>query len=81
MLVRVRRVSILPLIAVFAMNPAVMQNATDDKNYEIHFAPSAVSHRDELGVGREVLVRATFEGMRYMAQSVNPARPKDEEEK
>ncbi|HEY4676623.1 MAG TPA: DUF5666 domain-containing protein [Candidatus Angelobacter sp.] len=58
-----------------------VQNATDDKNYEIHFAPSAVSHRDELGVGREVLVRATFEGMRYMAQSVNPARPKDEEEK
>jgi hypothetical protein len=56
-----------------------VQNATDDKNYEIHFAPSAISHRDELGVGRDVLVRATFEGARYMAQSVNLAKSQDEE--
>jgi hypothetical protein len=58
-----------------------VQNSTDDKNYEIHFAPSAVSNRNELGVGRDVLVRATFEGARYMAQSVNPTRTADEEEK
>ncbi|MGC2744987.1 MAG: DUF5666 domain-containing protein [Candidatus Angelobacter sp.] len=56
-----------------------VQNTTDDKNYEIHFAPSAVAHRDELGVGRDVLVRATFEGTRYMAQSVNPTKAQDEE--
>jgi hypothetical protein len=56
-----------------------VQNSTDDKNYEIHFAPSAVSNRDELGVGRDVLVRATFEGARYMAQSVNPTRTRDED--
>jgi len=56
-----------------------VQNTTDDRNYEIHFAPSAVSHRDELGVGRDVLVRATFEGTRYMAQSVNPTRVRDED--
>jgi hypothetical protein len=56
-----------------------VQNSTDDRNYEIHFAPSAVSHRDELGVGRDVLVRATFEGTRYMAQSVNPTRAAEEE--
>jgi len=56
-----------------------VQNSTDDKNYEIHFAPSAVANRSELGVGRDVLVRATFEGARYMAQSVNPMRASDEE--
>ncbi|MGB8129337.1 MAG: DUF5666 domain-containing protein [Candidatus Angelobacter sp.] len=56
-----------------------VQNSTDDKNYEIHFAPSAVTNRNELGVGRDVLVRATFEGTRYMAQSVNPTKSPDEE--
>ena len=58
-----------------------VQNTTDDKNYEIHFAPSAVANRNELGVGRDVLVRATFEGTRYMAQSVNPTRAPEPEEK
>src|SRR5882724_3440241 len=56
-----------------------VQNNTDDKNYEIHFAPAAVSDRSNLGVGRDVLVRATFEGARYMAQSVSPARAPDED--
>ncbi len=56
-----------------------VQNSTDDKNYEIHFAPSAVTNRNELGVGRDVLVRATFEGARYMAQSVNPTKSPDED--
>lgn len=56
-----------------------VQNSTDDKNYEIHFAPQAVTNRNELGVGRDVLVRATFEGTRYMAQSVNPTKSPDEE--
>jgi hypothetical protein len=56
-----------------------VQNSTDDKNYEIHFAPSAVANRNELGVGRDVLVRATFEGARYMAQSVNPTKVADED--
>jgi hypothetical protein len=56
-----------------------VQNSTDDKNYEIHFAPSAVANRNELGVGRDVLVRATFEGTRYMAQSVNPTKTGDED--
>ena len=58
-----------------------VQNTTDDKNYEIHFAPSAVANRNELGVGRDVLVRATFEGTRYMAQSVNTTRAAEPEEK
>jgi hypothetical protein len=58
-----------------------VQNSTDDKNYEIHFAPQAVTNRNELGVGRDVLVRATFEGTRYMAQSVNPTRAPEPDEK
>jgi hypothetical protein len=55
-----------------------LQNSTDDRNYEIHFAPEAITDRNNLGVGRDVLVRATFEGTRYTAQSVNLTR-KDEE--
>jgi len=55
-----------------------LQNSTDDRNYEIHFSPESVTDRSNLGVGRDVLVRATFEGTRYTAQSVNLTR-KDEE--
>jgi len=55
-----------------------LQNSTDDRNYEIHFAPEAITDRSSLGVGRDVLVRAKFEGTRYTAQSVNLTR-KDEE--
>jgi hypothetical protein len=56
-----------------------LQNSTDDRNYEIHFAPDAVTDRANLGVGRDVLVRATFEGTRYTAQSVNLNRKAEEE--
>jgi hypothetical protein len=56
-----------------------VQNSTDDKNYEIHFSPATVPDRTNLGVGRDVLVRATFEGARYMAQSVNITRAPDED--
>jgi Domain of unknown function (DUF5666) len=56
-----------------------VQNSTDDKNYEIHFAPAAVTDRNNLGIGRDVLVRATFEGARYMAQSVNVTKAPDED--
>lgn len=55
-----------------------VQNSTDDRNYEIHFSPEVVTNRSNLGIGRDVLVRATFEGTRYTAQSVNLTM-KDEE--
>jgi hypothetical protein len=55
-----------------------LQNSTDDKNYEIHFVPSAISDRNNLGVGRDVLVRATFEATRYMAQSVTVTRAEED---
>jgi hypothetical protein len=56
-----------------------VQNSTDDRNYEIHFSPDVVTDRSNLGVGRDVLVRATFEGTRYTAQSVNLARAAEED--
>jgi len=55
-----------------------VQNSTDDRNYEIHFSPDVVTDRNNLGVGRDVLVRATFEGTRYAAQSVNLTRPAED---
>ena len=55
-----------------------VQNSTDDRNYEIHFSPEVVTDRSSLGVGRDVLVRATFEGTRYTAQSVNLSRAEEE---
>ena len=55
-----------------------VQNSTDDRNYEIHFSPEVVTDRNNLGVGRDVLVRATFEGTRYTAQSVNLTRREEE---
>jgi hypothetical protein len=58
-----------------------VQNSSDDRNYEIHFSPEVVTDRSNLGVGRDVLVRATFEGTRYTAQSVNLARAAEAEEK
>jgi uncharacterized protein DUF5666 len=56
-----------------------VQNSTDDRNYEIHFSPDAVTDRNNLGVGKDVLVRATFEGTRYTAQSVNLTRTAEED--
>jgi hypothetical protein len=47
-----------------------VQNSVDDKNYEIHFTPTSVPDRANLGIGIEVRVVATFEGSRYTAQSV-----------
>lgn len=55
-----------------------VQNSTDDKNYEIHFSPDVVPYRNNLGVGRDVLVRATFEGTRYAAQSVSLSRAEED---
>ena len=55
-----------------------VQNASDDRNYEIHFSPDVVTDRNNLGVGRDVLVRAKFEGTRYTAQSVNLTRSEED---
>ncbi|HEY1938395.1 MAG TPA: DUF5666 domain-containing protein [Candidatus Angelobacter sp.] len=58
-----------------------IQNSTDDKNYEIHFDPTAVADRNSLSVGTGVMVVATFEGTRYMAKSVSVTRSNETEDK
>ncbi|HET9836645.1 MAG TPA: DUF5666 domain-containing protein [Candidatus Angelobacter sp.] len=54
-----------------------IQNAGDDKNYEIHFSPSRTEAAPRLGVGTEVRLVATFDGREYKAQSVNITRSVD----
>lgn len=48
-------------------------NSSDDKNYEIRFSPARID-RNNLGVGMEVKVVATFEGSQYNARSVAVTR-------
>ena len=58
-----------------------VQNSADEKNYEIHFSSATVADRSSLSVGRDVLVRAIFEGARYSAQSVSVTQARDAEDK
>jgi uncharacterized protein DUF5666 len=48
-----------------------LQNLSDDKNYEIHFATSRVPDTRRLVVGNEVRIVATFEGHQYTAQTID----------
>ena len=57
-----------------------LKNDTDDKPYDIHFDPRRVPDIRGLGIGLPVKVVATFDGSRYMAQTVdslNERGPKD----
>ncbi|HEU5401383.1 MAG TPA: hypothetical protein VFU86_08505 [Terriglobales bacterium] len=47
-----------------------LDNQTDDKNYTLHFNPSAVEDREHLTVGAEVTASATFDGQSYHATTV-----------
>jgi Domain of unknown function (DUF5666) len=58
-----------------------IQNAGDDKNYEIHFSPSRTEAAQRLVVGADVRVVATFAGSEYRAQSVNITKSVDALEK
>ena len=51
-----------------------LQNAGDDRNYEIRFTPSRTEDIRRLGVGSEIRVVATFEGSQYTARSINITR-------
>lgn len=57
-----------------------VQNSTDDRNYEIHFASNR-SDRNSLGIGEEVRVVATFEGAQYTAQSIAVTKGNEELDK
>ncbi len=47
-----------------------VQNATDNKNYEIFFTPASLTDKENLAIGAEVKVVAVFEGPRYTARAV-----------
>src|SRR5262249_37280260 len=51
-----------------------LQNLSDDKNYEIHFASTQLPETRRLIVGSEVRIVATFEAQRYMAQTLDVPR-------
>lgn len=58
-----------------------LQNSLDDKNYEIHFAPTHVDYRNSLAVGSQVRIVAVFDGDRYMAQSISLTKSAAETDK
>jgi hypothetical protein len=47
-----------------------LQNRSDGRSYEIHFAPGAESYQ-RLSVGDELTVNASFDGQRYQVRSIN----------
>lgn len=55
-----------------------LDNQTDDKNYDLYFDPSRVQGRDQLRVGSDITVRATFDGRSYRASDVTVS-PQTEE--
>ena len=57
-----------------------MQDALDQKSYEIHFDPARLESRNDLAVGSEVRIVAIFEGNRYQAQSVTLTKPAGEQQ-
>jgi len=48
-----------------------LQNASDDRNYEIHFVSTSVPESRRLIVGSEVRIVASFEGHQYTAQTLD----------
>ena len=47
-----------------------IENTSDGKNYEVGFDRADVTGRDDLAVGAEVKVIATFQGDRYLAREI-----------
>lgn len=47
-----------------------IHNVTDNKNYDIHFSPQRHQQAQNLGIGSNVKIIATFEGTQYTAQSI-----------
>jgi hypothetical protein len=58
-----------------------IENASDGKNYEVAFDRSDVNGRDDLGVGAEVNVIATFQGDKYLAREMTVTQPPSKEDK
>lgn len=47
-----------------------VDNASDDRNYEVHFDPASLDDRNALRVGTEITARAQFDGRSYHANQV-----------
>jgi len=47
-----------------------IHNVTDNKNYDIHFNPQRTQQAQNVGIGSNVRIVATFEGTQYTAQSI-----------
>ena len=51
-------------------NLLVVENRSDDQDYEIHFTNAALSNPRALKVGSEITARTTFDGKQYKASNV-----------
>jgi hypothetical protein len=51
-----------------------MANASDNKNYDISFDPARTPNLENLTIGSEVNVKATFSGKKYLANEVQISR-------
>lgn len=51
-------------------NLLVVENRSDDQDYEVHFTNAALSNPRALKVGSEITARATFDGKQYKASNV-----------
>ena len=56
-------------------------NDSDNVNYEVAIDSAKVAGRDELGVGAEVNVVATFQGDKYLAQQITVTQAASKEDK
>jgi len=52
-------------------NIMAIENTSDGKNYEVGFERADVTGRDDLAVGAEVNVVATFQGDKYLAREIS----------
>jgi hypothetical protein len=57
-----------------------IENASDGKNYEVAFNRADVNGRDDLAVGAEVNVIATFQGDKYLAHEMTVTQPASKED-
>jgi hypothetical protein len=55
-----------------------VDNQTDSKNYDLRFDPARIEQREQLRIGAEVTVRATYDGHVYKASDVTVAKPSEE---
>jgi hypothetical protein len=60
--------------SMFVFGVFSMANASDNKNYDISFDPARTPNLENLTIGSEVNVKATFSGKKYLANEVQISR-------